>query len=94
MTNKFEYTTQIVVIIAILALLLGLMLGLIFNLIECNDDSDDDHRVIYDSAYGHKVISGPVLLSEVEYSTSHNNNPHHPAPIPNPWSIKPSVMID
>ena len=91
MTNKFNYTTRIVVVIAILSLLLGLILGGVFNIVyDFNNDFDDDnHMKISDSAYGYKVTGGPVLLSEIDYSKSCSGSKSKPKPIP--WKIEYEV---
>ena len=68
MTNKINYNTRIVVIIAILALLLGLILGGIFSIVR--EDSKPRFIDVSDESGGYMIMQGPVLLSEIDYYTS------------------------
>lgn len=92
MTDNFNHNARIVVVIAILILLLGFILYGVFSIVE--DKDDDYHMGFSDSAYGYKMLHGPVLLSEIDYSTTCSEGKSKPKPTPNPWSISPTVMIE
>ena len=92
MTDNFNHKARIVVVIAILILLLGFILYGVFSIIEDKDD-EDYHMGFSDSAYGYKMVGGPVLLSEIDYSTTCSEGKPKPKPTPSPWSIDPIVMI-
>ena len=72
MTNKFNYTTRIVVIIAILALLFGLIIGGIFSILNENEDNgfyDNGQMKISDYTYGYNLVDNHMYLSEIEYNS-------------------------
>lgn len=83
MTNKFNYTTRIIVIVAILGLLLGLILGGVFSIIDEYEEDDSDE--IYNLDYRYKIIEAPTPLAEICYNSCCKNC--NLEPVPNPWRI-------
>ena len=90
MTNRFNYNTRIVVVIAILALLLGLVIGGVFSILKENQDSGVVSVGMSDVTHGHQIVKGPVLLSEINYAKSCCKDKKNPNP---GWAIDPQIGI-
>ena len=75
MANNKNYTTSIVVLVAILALLLGLILGGVFSIVKESSKSGFVDAGVSDATYGYHFPESPALLSEIDYHTCDNSVP-------------------